>query len=89
MGRSEQAIAAAEAARVLSDGTDDLCLAGQTAFDLAIVLRAAGRGQQARSAGLAALRGLEAKGATMLAGRVRDWLSAGTSGAADLGVPGA
>jgi hypothetical protein len=35
------------------------------------------------------LRGLEAKGATMLAGRVRDWLSAGTSGAADLGVPGA
>jgi class 3 adenylate cyclase/tetratricopeptide (TPR) repeat protein len=89
MGRSEQAIAAAEAARVLSDGTDDLCLAGQTAFDLAIVLRAAGSGQQARSAGLAALRGLEAKGATMLAGRVRDWLSAGTSGAADLGVPGA
>ena len=87
MGRSEQAIAAAVAARSLSDGTDDLCLAGETTFDLATVLRAAGRGQEARSAGLAALRGFEAKGAAMLAGRVRDWLTADTSGAAGLGVP--
>ena len=91
-GHSEEAIAAAVAARSLSDGTDDLCLAGETAFDLAIVLRAAGRGEQARNAGLAALRGFEAKGATMLAGRVRAWLSATLSsdgdGTADLGVPG-
>ena len=88
MGRSEQAIAAAVAARSLSDGTDDLCLAGETTFDLAIVLRAAGRSQEARSAALAALRGFEAKGAAMLAGRVRDWLSADTGSAADLGMPG-
>jgi tetratricopeptide (TPR) repeat protein len=88
MGRSEQAIAAAVTARSLSDGTDDPCLAGDTTFDLAIVLRAAGRDQEARSAGLAALGRFEAKGAALLAGRVRDWLSAGTSGAADLEAPG-
>jgi class 3 adenylate cyclase/tetratricopeptide (TPR) repeat protein len=87
-GRSAQAIAAAMAARSLSDGTDDLCLAGETTFDLAVVLRTAGRDQEARDTGLAALRSFEAKGAAMLAGRVRDWLSAGTSGVADLGVPG-
>jgi class 3 adenylate cyclase/tetratricopeptide (TPR) repeat protein len=79
-GRPEQAIAAAGAARSLSDGTDDLCLAGETTFDLAIVLRAAGMGQEARSAGLAALRAFEAKGAAMLAGRVRDWLGADAAG---------
>lgn len=87
-GQSDQAIAASVAARSLCAGTDDLCLAGETTFDLAIVLRTAGRGQEARSAGLAALRSFEAKGAAILAGRVRHWLSAGTSGAADLGVPG-
>ena len=87
-GQSEQAIAAAAAAASLSDGTDDLCLAAETTFDLAIVLRAAGRAQEARSAGVAALRGFEAKGAVMLAERVRDWLSSGTSGAADPEAPG-
>jgi class 3 adenylate cyclase/tetratricopeptide (TPR) repeat protein len=77
MGRHEAAIGAAAAARSLSDGTDDLCLAGGTVFDLAVVLRAAGRAEDAASAGMAALRSFEAKGATVLAGRVRDWLSAG------------
>lgn len=77
MGRSQQAITATATARSLSDSTDDLCLAGETALDLAIVLRAAGRNRDARDAGLAALRSFEAKGATMLAWRVRDWLSSG------------
>lgn len=88
IGQPEQAIAAAVAARSLSDGTDDLCLAGETTFDLAIVLRAAGRVREARSSGLAALHNFEAKGATMLAGRVRDWLSADADGAAEPGAPG-
>jgi tetratricopeptide (TPR) repeat protein len=92
MGRHDAAIAAATAARSLSEGTDDLRLAGEANFDLAVVLRAAGRAGDAASAGLAALRSFEAKGATLLAGRVRAWLCADPGGAdpggADVPEPG-
>ncbi len=77
MGLHEAAIGAATAARSLSDGTDDLCLAGETTFDLAVVLRAAGRAAAATAAGSAALHDFETKGAEVLAGRVREWLSTG------------
>lgn len=77
LGQHEAAIGAATAARSLCDGTDDPCLAGETTFDLAVVLRAAGRAEDATAAGSAALRDFETKGAEVLAGRVREWLSAG------------
>jgi hypothetical protein len=73
--RHHDAVAAATAARELSSGTDDLCLTGETLFDLAIVLAGAGMTPEAVAAGDCALREFEAKGAALLAGRVRDWLS--------------
>ncbi|MEU6232624.1 adenylate/guanylate cyclase domain-containing protein [Kitasatospora sp. NPDC047058] len=75
-GRHEEAVAAALAARSLADGSDDLCLAGETLFDLAVVLRAAGERSRANAAGAEALRRFEQKGATLPAGRIRAWLAA-------------
>jgi class 3 adenylate cyclase len=79
--RHGEAAAAARRAGELSAGTDDLCLAGEALFDLAIVLTRAGMGAEATAAGGHALRKFEEKGAALLAGRVRDWLS-GVAGAA-------
>ncbi len=76
-GRHPAAIDAATAARALGDGTDDPRLAGATTFDLAVVLRAAGRAGDAERAGSAALRDFEAKGAVLFAERTRAWLAAG------------
>ncbi|MEV6979232.1 adenylate/guanylate cyclase domain-containing protein [Kitasatospora sp. NPDC093806] len=75
-GRHPEALAAAGAARTLSAGADDLCLVGETRFDLAIVLGAAGEAGRAREEGTEALRMFEAKGATLPAARVRGWLAA-------------
>lgn len=74
-GEHESAIAAATEARALSEGSDDLRLAGETEFDLAVVLRAAGREQAAGVAAAAALRAFEAKGALVLSEQVRAWAS--------------
>ncbi|WP_380283349.1 AAA family ATPase [Kitasatospora purpeofusca] len=76
-GRHTEALAAAEAARTLSAGSDDPCLLGETLLDRAIVLRAAGRAARATAEGTEALRMFEAKGATLPAGRVRAWLATG------------
>jgi class 3 adenylate cyclase/tetratricopeptide (TPR) repeat protein len=73
-GRHDEAVVLARKAQTLSDGTDDLCLAGQTLADLAAVLRAAGRPAEASAAGTDAVRKFEAKGATLLAERIRAWL---------------
>ncbi|WP_406208198.1 AAA family ATPase [Kitasatospora sp. NBC_01560] len=74
-GRHEEAVAEALAARALVAGSDDPCLTGDTLFDLAIVLAAAGRTGRAREEGSAALHRFEAKGAALPAGRVRAWLA--------------
>ncbi|MFF2949877.1 AAA family ATPase [Kitasatospora sp. NPDC057965] len=79
-GHHPEALAAAEAARALSAGSDDPCLIGETLLDRAIVLRAAGRAGRATAEGTEALRMFEAKGATLPAGRVRAWLAAGAAG---------
>ncbi|MFJ4667577.1 AAA family ATPase [Kitasatospora purpeofusca] len=79
-GDHTEAVAAATAARRLSEGSDDPCLVGETLFDLAIVLRAAGRAGRATAEGTEALRMFEAKGAALPAGRVRAWLAAGGTG---------
>ncbi|MFF8772243.1 AAA family ATPase [Kitasatospora sp. NPDC015120] len=79
-GRHGEALAAAGAARRLSAGSDDPCLAGETLLDRAIVLRAAGRAERARAEGAEALRMFEAKGAVLPAGRVRAWLAAPPAG---------
>ncbi|GAA4605252.1 AAA family ATPase [Actinoallomurus liliacearum] len=81
-GRHGEAVTAATAARDLSIDADDLCLAGETLLDLAIVLRAAGRTDQAMIEGTAALRRFETKGATLPADRVRAWLRTGGPGEA-------
>ncbi|MFB7618818.1 AAA family ATPase [Kitasatospora sp. NPDC056181] len=90
-GCHEEAVAEATAARTLAAGSDDLCLTGETLFDLAIVLRAAGMTGRATEEGAEALRRFEAKGATLPAGRVREWLGAGSAGGAmgDAGSAGA
>ncbi|SDT82034.1 adenylate/guanylate cyclase [Streptomyces sp. TLI_053] len=80
-GDHPEAVAAATAARRLSEDSDDPCLVGETLFDLAIVLRAAGRAERATAEGTEALRMFEAKGAALPAGRVRAWLAAGGTGA--------
>ncbi len=59
----------------LSTGIDDLCLTGETLFDLAVVLARAGMAAEAAAESVNALRKFEAKGATLLAGRVREWLA--------------
>lgn len=74
-GQHDEAVAAAEGARALSEETDDPCLAGDTLLDLAIVLAAAGQPEAAGDEGVNALRKFEAKGATLLAEQVRGWLS--------------
>ncbi|MFF7588513.1 AAA family ATPase [Kitasatospora purpeofusca] len=79
-GDHTEAVAAATAARRLSEGSDDPCLVGETLFDLAIVLRAAGQAGRATAEGTEALRMFEAKGAALPAGRVRAWLAAGGTG---------
>ncbi|MFB7469562.1 AAA family ATPase [Kitasatospora sp. NPDC056184] len=84
-GRHSEALAAAEAARALSAGSDDPCLLGETLLDRAIVLRAAGQAERATAEGTEALRMFEAKGATLPAGRVRAWLAAGPPREADGG----
>jgi tetratricopeptide (TPR) repeat protein len=71
----DEAVAAARRAQELSTGIDDLCLIGETLFDLAVVLARAGMGPEAAAEGLSALWRFEAKGATLLAGRVRAWLA--------------
>ncbi|WP_053650373.1 AAA family ATPase [Streptomyces sp. XY431] len=76
-GDHSEAVAAATAARRLSEGSDDPCLVGETLLDLAIVLRAAGQAERATAEGTEALRMFEAKGAALPAGRVRAWLAAG------------
>ena len=71
----EEAVAAARSAQELSTGIDDLCLAGETLFDLAVVLARAGMAAEAAAESVNALRKFEAKGATLLAGRVHEWLA--------------
>jgi class 3 adenylate cyclase/tetratricopeptide (TPR) repeat protein len=77
-GRSQHgdAVALARTAGALSDGTDDLCLAADAVFDLAIVLREAGRPKESAAAGQAALDRFETRGAALPAARVRRWLAA-------------
>ncbi|MCL2554727.1 MAG: AAA family ATPase, partial [Actinomycetia bacterium] len=75
-GRHEEAVAAAVEARALCTSSDDLCLTGETLFDLAVVLRAAGDPARAAAAAVEALRCFEAKGAALPAGQVRGWLAA-------------
>jgi len=64
----------AEDARELVGRVDDLCMAGEPFFDLAMVQRAAGLGDQAAASAALALDSYDAKGATLLATRVRTWL---------------
>jgi class 3 adenylate cyclase/tetratricopeptide (TPR) repeat protein len=71
----EEAVAAARRAHELSKGIDDPCLTGETLFDLALVLAGAGMAAEAAAAGGNALRKFEAKGAALLADRVRAWLA--------------
>jgi class 3 adenylate cyclase/tetratricopeptide (TPR) repeat protein len=75
-GHHDDAVAAAREAGELSDTTDDLCLAGEAFFDLAIVLKAAGMAEAAMGAATRAMAQFDAKGAALLSGRIRDWLSA-------------
>ncbi|WTT38550.1 AAA family ATPase [Kitasatospora sp. NBC_00085] len=88
-GCHEEAVTEALAARSMVAGSDDLCLTGETLFDLAIVLRAAGLTERAMAEGAEALRRFEAKGATLPAGRVRAWLGTGDAGATGAGATGA
>jgi tetratricopeptide (TPR) repeat protein len=75
-GRHEQALALARDAEARAAGTDDPCLAAQALTDLAVAAREAGQPREARRAGHDAQRLLAAKGADMLAARLRDWLDA-------------
>lgn len=72
-GHSEAATLARQAGE-LACATDDLCLAGMALFDLAIVLRTAGRHEESAAAAIQALARFDAKEASLLATRVRDWL---------------
>lgn len=85
-GSHDRAVAVARRAAELSGGTDDPCLAGAALFDLAVVTKAAGQSAEAAEAAAAALERFEAKGASLPAGRVYEWLSLaepGKRGAAD------
>jgi class 3 adenylate cyclase len=73
-GHHEEAVVAAAAAQALSAGADDPCLAGETLFDQAIVLRAAGMAEQALVEATRARRLFAAKGATLPVVRVDEWL---------------
>jgi class 3 adenylate cyclase/tetratricopeptide (TPR) repeat protein len=81
-GCHDEAVALATQARDLSDSVDDPCLAGEVLFDLACVLQAAGFLDRAASAAAQALERFTAKGATLLATRVRDWTTSLTIEAA-------
>jgi class 3 adenylate cyclase/tetratricopeptide (TPR) repeat protein len=74
-GSPDAALRFARRAAGLSDETDDPCLAADALVDLAVVALAAGRDTEAVAAGTAALQRFEAKGATLPASRVRDWLA--------------
>jgi hypothetical protein len=71
--RHGEAVAAARRAQALSADIDDLCLTGDTLFDLAVVLAGAGMAAEAAVESGQALSKYAAKGATLLAERVRDW----------------
>jgi class 3 adenylate cyclase/tetratricopeptide (TPR) repeat protein len=73
-GRHAEATTVARQAGELAHGTDDPCLAGMALFDLAIVLEAAGRREESAAAARQALARFDAKEASLLAARVRDWL---------------
>jgi class 3 adenylate cyclase/tetratricopeptide (TPR) repeat protein len=75
-GHHEQALTLARDAEARGAGTDDPCLAAQVLTDLAVTARAASQLREARRAGHDAQRLLAAKGADMLADRLRDWLDA-------------
>ncbi|UWE10257.1 ATP-binding protein [Actinacidiphila bryophytorum] len=79
-GAHDDALAEAAAACALAARSDDLTLAGETFFDLAVVLRAAGATGRADEEAATALGKYEAKGAVLPAARVRDWLAAGKEG---------
>jgi class 3 adenylate cyclase len=78
-GQHDAALAAARKACVLGADVDDRCLTGETLFDLAITAANAGMAEDAAVAAADAVRNFDAKGAVLLAGRVRAWLS-GVSG---------
>jgi hypothetical protein len=91
------AVRHAEAATELAEGTDDLCLRGETLFSLAGVQWAAGLASAAAVSAAAAASHYEAKGATLPAARARSWLESlgafgagahSTGGARAPGVPG-
>jgi tetratricopeptide (TPR) repeat protein len=86
-GRDDEAVAAASRARELSADIDDLYLIAETLCDLAVVLAQAGKTEEATTEGLNALRAFEAKGATLSAGRVREWLSGVAGASTGPGVP--
>ncbi|CAG7645006.1 ATP-binding protein [Actinacidiphila bryophytorum] len=79
-GAHDDALAEATAACVLAARSDDLTLAGETFFDLAVVLHAAGATGRATEEAATALGKFEAKGAALPAARVRDWLTARKEG---------
>jgi class 3 adenylate cyclase/tetratricopeptide (TPR) repeat protein len=87
-GRHDEAVTRATEARELCTASDDPCLTGETLFDLAVVLRAAGRPAQATAEAIEALRRFEDKGASLPAGRVRSWLAAGGRGGGGRGGGG-
>lgn len=72
-GRHDEAVTTARKAQELSADIDDLCLTGETLFDLAVVLARAGMAAEAAAESGQSLRKFDAKGATLLAGRVREW----------------
>src|SRR5262249_15181418 len=74
-GHHHDAVALLTQTRELSDAVDDPCLAGDVLFQLAIVLHDAGFHDRAASVAVQALERFTSKGATLLAERVRDWLS--------------
>ena len=74
-GSHDRAATAARRAADLSSATDDPYLAGAALFDLAVVMKAGGRAAEAAAAAAAALERFEAKGASLPASRVRDWLA--------------
>jgi class 3 adenylate cyclase/tetratricopeptide (TPR) repeat protein len=74
--RGEHAVAIrhAEAAMELAEGTDDLCVRGETLASLAWVQRAAGLASAAAASAAAAVDRYQAKGAILPVSRVRAWL---------------
>jgi hypothetical protein len=73
-GKHDLAIAFASTATELAEGTDDLCLRGETLLSLAWVQSAAGLASAAAASAAAAAERYQAKGATLPASHVRAWL---------------